>query len=133
MFISRQFIQLPGIAVNVKDSWKLWNDLLLKVHGIVVILQSLIPILHIAFNSEHAFYPSNSAIWGSLVVTGRRTSSLLRYHPRIFPSRYNQYDKEFRDTCCGIADLCDLYQKRRPPDTCEGYEPPVWCKLLRSK
>jgi len=35
VFISRQFIQLPGIAVNEKDSWKLCNDLLLKVHGIV--------------------------------------------------------------------------------------------------
>ena len=69
-----------------------------------------------------------SVTWGSLISTGLRTSSLLLYHPRFYPSLYMRFDREFRETCCGVANLCGLYQNQRPPNTCTGYNPPVWCK-----
>ena len=78
---------------------------------------------------QSRFNFSFSVTWGSLVSTGIRTSSLLLYHPRFYPSLYRRFDREFRETCCGVANLCGLYQKRRPPNNCTGYNPPVWCKF----
>ena len=79
----------------------------------------------------HLVHFSKSVTWGSLVTTGIRTSSLLLYHPRLYPSQYRRFDKQFRETCCGVANLCGLYQERRPPNNCTGYNPPAWCKFLR--
>ena len=38
-------------------------------------------------------------------------------------------DLEMRRFCCGLAGLCDLFLKRRPPNDCSGYQPPVWSKF----
>ena len=37
-------------------------------------------------------------------------------------------DRQMKETCCGIAQLCHLYYERRPSHDCTGYEPPVRSK-----
>ena len=34
-------------------------------------------------------------------------------------------DHMFKDTCCGLAQMCSLYYTRRPSHDCTGYQPPV--------
>ena len=105
------FPVLDNIAVIVLSMWQYYANF----------YQAMI-ILHLV-------HFSNSVTWGSLVSTGLRTSSLLLYHPRLYPSLYRRFDKQFRETCCGVANLCGLYLERRPPNNCSGYNPPAWCKF----
>ena len=35
-----------------------------------------------------------------------------------------EYDRKFKDTCCGLAQQCNSYYRRRPADECTKYDPP---------
>ena len=52
----------------------------------------------------------------------------MRYHPYGNYRRFADYDNKFQRTCCGDADLCEVYTKLRPSDNCASYRPPRWCK-----
>ena len=34
------------------------------------------------------------------------------------------------DRCCTDAQLCHLYHRKRPADTCKDYMPPAWGKYI---
>lgn len=91
----------------------------------ITVMSALSAVLMIS----HYSFP----LWGALLTTQMSTeesSSLLRYHPQFQRDLYEIYDKEFRQACCGIAQLCDLFLERRPPDDCSAYVPPAWSMLM---
>ena len=53
---------------------------------------------------------------------------MLLYHPRLFPDLHQKYDQDFKDSCCGVANLCSTYKTRRPSDDCSTYIQPAWSK-----
>ena len=65
---------------------------------------------------------------GALVLQGRSSGGLLRYHPwwsyTVNYPNYIEYDRNAQDTCC-LSDVgyCKLYHERRPPRSCAGYVP----------
>ncbi len=69
------------------------------------------------------------------MTNGPRASTLLYYHPISDPRGYSE-EVALRETCCGLADLCDDYLNPdygvRPVDDCSNYVPPVWSKLPAS-
>ena len=88
---------------------------------------TLIPI--IKFFPFDTFLYNRSNTFGALVGPEKYSgSSMLQYHPHWFPSSYEIYDENFRDACCGAADLCQVFYSRRPPDDCSRYRPPRWSK-----
>ena len=65
---------------------------------------------------------------GALVLRGRSSGGLLRYHPywpwRINYPNYIEYDRNPQETCClSAVGYCKLYHERRPPRSCAGYVP----------
>ncbi len=66
------------------------------------------------------------------MTNGTRASTVLYYHPRVNPRGYSE-EIALRETCCGLAGLCDVYLNPdygvRPVDNCSNYVPPVWSKL----
>jgi len=78
--------------------------------------------------AQECCYSTLQNSFGSLVLQGRSSGGLLRYHP--FWSRtvnypnYIQFDREPQEICClSAVGSCRLYQERRPPNNCEGYVP----------
>ena len=74
------------------------------------------------YSRTHRFFS------GALVLQGRSSGGLLRYHPywtwRINYPNYIKYDRDFQELCCPSAvGLCKLYHERRPPRSCAGYIP----------
>ena len=41
-----------------------------------------------------------------------------------------EYDRKFKDTCCGLAQRCNTYYRRRPADECTNYDPPERSKSV---
>ena len=94
---------------------------------LLLLLWVSIPI--IKFFPFDTFLYNRSNTFGALVGPEKYSgSSMLQYHPRWFPSSYEIYDENFRDACCGAADLCQVFYSRRPPDDCSRYRPPRWSK-----
>ena len=67
--------------------------------------------------------------WGALVKSGYRVSGMAKLQENPWGRSVSQADLDMKRYCCGLADLCDLYLKRRPPNDCSGYQPPVWSEL----
>ena len=86
------------------------------------------PISCTNFNS--VVFTCSTAVFGSLVTGGLFGGSLLAYSPFNNFIGYQEKDVEFKEACCGVANLCELFYERRPPNNCKGYEPPVRSKMI---
>ena len=65
---------------------------------------------------------------GALVIFGRSSGGLLRYHPWwsyiVNYPNYLEYDRNPQELCClSAVGYCNFYHERRPPHNCEGYIP----------
>ena len=65
---------------------------------------------------------------GSLLTLGIDGGSMLYLDPDNEDSF--EYDRKIKDTCCGLAQRCHSYYRRRPADKCTKYDPPERSKLL---
>ena len=67
-------------------------------------------------------YFSSPAIGGAPIVNGLYSGGFLLYHPSVDFSGYDTHDLAPRDLCCSVG-LCDIFQQRRPLQTCsEDYQ-----------
>ena len=73
----------------------------------------------------------STGVFGALVKSGADQGTMLLYQPRLFPDLNQKYDQDFKDSCCGVANLCSTYKTRRPSDDCSTYIQPAWSKLCR--
>ena len=76
--------------------------------------------------AQECCYSTSPQIFGALVLQGRSSGGLLRFHPWWlwnYPN-YNSYDRSPQEICC-FSDVgyCEYYLERRPPHSCEGYFP----------
>ena len=76
------------------------------------------------FASNYNNYSTPEA--GSLLTSGINGGSML-YLNQEYDDPF-QYDLKFKETCCGLAQRCGSYYKRRPNDDCTNYLPPVRSK-----
>ena len=79
-------------------------------------------------NSWLKLYSSAEAGPGSLLTSGIDGGSMLYLNPDYEDSF--EYDRKFKDTCCGLAQRCTSYYSRRPADKCTKYIPPERSELL---
>ena len=85
--------------------------------------------------AQECCYSTSSKMFGALVLQGRSSGGLLRFHP-YYPwtvnyLKYMEYDREAQKLCCSpIVNHCMLYHVRRPPQNCEEYVPQNRCKLI---
>ncbi|XP_065884099.1 mucin-like protein isoform X2 [Dysidea avara] len=78
--------------------------------------------------AQECCYSRSSTSFGALVLQGRSSGGLLRYHPYwswiINYPNYILYDRNAQDTCClSEVGFCKFYHERRPPNDCTGYVP----------
>ena len=78
--------------------------------------------------AQECCYSRSQNSFGALVLQGRSSGGLLRYHPfwswTINYPNYIKFDRNAQETCClGQVGLCKLYHERRPPRDCIGYVP----------
>ena len=75
--------------------------------------------------AQECCYSRSPQMFGALVLQGRSSGGLLRYHP-YWPNdtNYIEYDRTAQEICCfsGVG-YCRYYHERRPPHSCEGYVP----------
>ena len=85
--------------------------------------------------AQECCYSTSLQMFGALVLQGRSSGGLLRYHPywpniENYPN-YIEYDRDPQDICClNVVGLCNLYHERRPSHNCEGYVPQRRCKCI---
>ena len=78
--------------------------------------------------AQECCYSTSSQMFGALVLEGRSSGGLLRFHPwwswtENYPN-YIEYDRTPQEICClGAVGYCRFYHERRPPHNCEGYIP----------
>ena len=74
--------------------------------------------------TQECCYSTLSQMFGALVLQGRSSGGLLRFHPwwsGNYPS-YNNYDRSPQDICCfSNVGYCRYYHERRPPQNCDIY------------
>ena len=64
--------------------------------------------------------PTNA---GAPIVNGQYSGGFLLYHPFAGSRGYRQYDALPKALCCSNeVDLCNIFQQRRPLQTCENYQ-----------
>ena len=78
--------------------------------------------------AQECCYSRSPQIFGALVLQGRSSGGLLKYHPwwswTVNYPNYIEYDRDPQMTCClSVVGYCNLYHERRPPQNCEGYVP----------
>ena len=78
--------------------------------------------------AQECCYSRTSFFSGALVLQGKDSGGLLRYHPywswTVNYPNYIEYDRNPQELCClSEVGLCKFYQERRPPRSCEGYIP----------
>ena len=78
--------------------------------------------------AQECCYSRTSFFSGALVLQGKDSGALLRYHPywswTVNYPNYIEYDRNPQELCClSEVGLCKFYQERRPPRSCEGYIP----------
>ena len=78
--------------------------------------------------AQECCYSRSSQMFGALVLQGRSSGGLLRYHPwwswTVNHPNYLEHDSNPQVICCLAAvGYCNLYHERRPPRNCEGYVP----------
>ena len=70
-------------------------------------------------------YLFTSRNFGSLLVDeSLEAGSFILSNPFFERDQYINSDITFKETCCGVADLCNLYYMTRPLDNCIRYVPP---------
>lgn len=62
-----------------------------------------------------------SAIAGAPITSGRYSGGFLLFHPSANYAGYYRNDFSPKDICCSVG-LCNIFQQRRPLQTCEGYQ-----------
>lgn len=101
------------------------------------------PVLHLGFNFvvtvltlsklivKVYYMPRNYCItffrnFGALLDSsyGYSGSSLLTYHPIWNPTEYIENDYLFRENCCFDSNICQVYTRLRPADSCSTYRAP---------
>ena len=78
--------------------------------------------------AQECCYSRSSNSFGALVLQGRSSGGLLRYHPYwswiINYPNYILYDRNAQEICClSSVGYCRFYHERRPPNDCTGYVP----------
>ena len=78
--------------------------------------------------AQECCYSTSSNSFGALVLQGKSSGGLLRYHPwwswTINYPNYLEYDRDPQEDCClSNVGFCKFYQERRPPRDCTGYVP----------
>jgi len=78
--------------------------------------------------AQECCYSRSSSSFGALVLQGRSSGGLLRYHPywSWIPNfaNYMEFDREAQEICClNVVGYCRFYHERRPPNDCTGYVP----------
>jgi len=78
--------------------------------------------------AQECCYSWLSTTIGALVLQGKSSGGLLRYHPwwswTINHPNYIKYDSEPQEICClSAVGYCKYYHERRPPRDCAGYVP----------
>lgn len=64
-----------------------------------------------------------SAVYGAPIVRGQYSGGFLLYHPSADYAGYYWNDVVPKDRCCNAdVGLCDIFQQRRPLQTCENYQ-----------
>ena len=58
--------------------------------------------------------------YGSSIESGQYSGGFLWFHPDADFTRYYNNDYMPKQDCCSVG-LCNIYQQRRPLQTCEGY------------
>ena len=77
---------------------------------------------------ECCYSRTRSFFSNALVLQGRSSGGLLRYHPwwswTVNYPNYIFYDRNPQEICCNSAvGFCKFYHERRPPRSCAGYIP----------
>ena len=76
--------------------------------------------------AEECCYSTSPRMFGALILQGRRSGGLLRYHPywswTVTYPNYVEHDRNPQEICCAVG-YCRYYHERRPPQSCEGYVP----------
>ena len=78
--------------------------------------------------AQECCYSTSTQMFGALVLQGRSSGGLLRYHPwwsyTVNYPNYLEYDRNPQELCClSAVGYCNFYHERRPPHNCEGYIP----------
>ena len=78
--------------------------------------------------AQECCYSTSPQMFGALVLQGRSSGGLLRYHPywsyTVNYPNYLEYDRNPQEICClSAVGYCNFYHERRPPQNCEGYIP----------
>ena len=78
--------------------------------------------------AQECCYSRSPLMFGALVLQGRSSGGLLRYHPwwpwTVNYPNYIEHDRNPQEICClSAVGYCNLYHQRRPPHNCEGYIP----------
>ena len=78
--------------------------------------------------AQECCYSTSPQMFGALVLQGRSSGGLLRFHPwwswTVNYPNYIEYDRTLQETCClSAVGYCRYYHERRPPHNCEGYVP----------
>ena len=78
--------------------------------------------------AQECCYSRSRLMFGALVLQGGSSGGLLRYHPwwswTVNYPNYILHDSTPQEICClSAVGYCNLYHKRRPPQSCEGYVP----------
>ena len=66
-------------------------------------------------------YYTYSPFVGAPIVSGQYSGGFLLYHPHADYSRYRIYDLIPKSLCCSVG-LCNIFQQKRPFQTCENYQ-----------
>ena len=83
--------------------------------------------------AQECCYSTSPQMFGALVLQGRSSGGLLRFHPywpwTVNYLQYIEYDRDAQKLCCSpIVNHRMLYHVRRPPQNCGEYIPQKRCK-----
>ena len=78
--------------------------------------------------AQECCYSRSPLMFGALVLQGRSSGGLLRYHPwwswTVNYPNYISHDRSPQEICClSNVGYCKFYHERRPPQSCKGYAP----------
>ena len=78
-------------------------------------------------------YHLSTGIYGAPILNGQYSGGFLLYHPFVNFREYEFYDLFPKQNCCSV-DLCNIFQQRRPLQTCsEGYQLQKLSKICNNK
>ena len=76
--------------------------------------------------AQECCYSTSPQMFGALVLQGRSSGGLLRYHPHrpqtINYPNHTEHDRNPQELCCDVG-YCRYYHERRPTQNCKGYVP----------